>query len=274
MSAELSSQRVGFIGVGFMGEAILRGAIAAGGILPKNAWVYDIRQDHAEAVAEGHGARAAGSYGDLVREVDWVVFSAKPQNLDEILPPLADALSPGQWVLSIAAGVSTERLAAGLPDGTPVVRVMPNLAASVGEAATAICAGARADDSHTDLAEELFATVGRTVRVEEKYLDAVTGLSGSGPAFMFLAIEAMADAGVQIGLTFEQACLLAAQTALGAAKVVQERGVHPAVLKTQVTSPGGTTAAGLQELEAGAVRAAFAAAVRAAAERSRELGGG
>jgi pyrroline-5-carboxylate reductase len=271
--ADLSSQRVGFIGVGFMGEAILSGAIAARGIRPENAWVNDVRGDHADAVASRHGTHAAASIGELVAAVDWVVFSAKPQNLDAVLPELSAALAPGKWVLSIAAGVSTERLGAGLPDGTPVVRVMPNLAASVGEAATAICAGAHARETHTDLAEELFETVGRTVRVDENLLDAVTGLSGSGPAFIFLAIEAMADAGVQLGLTFEQACLLAAQTALGAAKVVQERGEHPAVLKTQVTSPGGTTAAGLQQLEAGAVRAAFASAVRAAAERSRELGG-
>ncbi len=272
MSAELSSQRVGFVGVGFMGEAILRGAIAEGGIRPENAWVTDVRADHAEAVAERHGAHVAASIGDLVHEVDWVVFSAKPQNLADILPELSAVMQPGQWVLSIAAGVSTDRLGSGLPDETPVVRVMPNLAASVGEAATAICAGAHAGDAHTGLAEALFGTVGRTVRVDEKLLDAVTGLSGSGPAFVFLAIEAMADAGVQLGLTFEQSCLLAAQTALGAAKVVQERGEHPAVLKTQVTSPGGTTAAGLQQLEAGSVRAAFAAAVRAAAERSQELG--
>lgn len=272
MSVELSSQRVGFIGVGFMGEAILRGAIAAGGIRPENAWVTDVRADHAKAVALRHGVRVSASAGDLVRGVDWVVFSAKPQNLDSVLPELSAAMRPGQWVLSIAAGISTDRLAAGLHDETPVVRVMPNLAASVGEAATAICAGAHATDAHTDLAEALFETVGGVVRVEERLLDAVTGLSGSGPAFIFLAIEAMADAGVQLGLTFEQSCLLAAQTALGAAKVVQERGEHPAVVKTQVTSPGGTTAAGLQQLEAGAVRAAFAAAVRAAAERSQELG--
>lgn len=271
--ADLSSQRVGFIGVGFMGEAILSGAVAAGGLRAENAWVNDVRVDHAEAVAERHGAHAASSIGELVAAVDWVVFSAKPQNLDGVLPGLAAALNPGQWVLSIAAGVSTERLGAGLPAGTAVVRVMPNLAASVGAAATAICAGEHADDAHMDLAEELFGAVGRTVRVGENLLDAVTGLSGSGPAFIFLAIEAMADAGVGLGLTFEQACLLAAQTALGAAKVVLERGEHPAVLKTQVTSPGGTTAAGLQQLEAGAVRAAFGAAVRAAAERSRELGG-
>lgn len=267
-------ESVGFIGVGNMGQSILKGGLESGVLEARSVYVTDAVRSQSENARERFGVRVADDMRALAESVDWFLFSAKPQNVVDVLPELAANLRQGQWVLSIAAGVRTLAIEAYLPNGTPVVRVMPNIAASVGAAATAICGGSAATETHLATAEALFASVGVTVRVPEQLMDAVTGLSGSGPAFVFLVIEALADAGVQNGLSFEQAKTLAAQTALGAAKMVIETDQHPSVLKTQVTSPGGTTAAGLAALERHGVRAGFADAVSDATARSRELGKG
>jgi pyrroline-5-carboxylate reductase len=267
-------QSVGFIGVGNMGQSILKGGLERGVLDAGSVYVTDAVRSQMEKARERFGVRLAADVAALSPLVDWFVFSAKPQNVGDVLPELSRHLRPGQWLLSIAAGVRTRTLEGYLPDGTPVVRVMPNIAASVGASATAICGGGHATERHLAAAETLFGSVGATVRTPETVMDAVTGLSGSGPAFVFVVIEALADAGVQNGLSFEQAKTLAAQTVFGAAKMVIETGEHPAVLKTQVTSPGGTTAAGLAALERLGVRAGFGAAVSAATERSRELGRG
>ncbi|MBM3214779.1 pyrroline-5-carboxylate reductase [Candidatus Poribacteria bacterium] len=263
---------VGFIGVGNMGMSILKGGLSAGVLESDSVLVFDALASQTAAARQEHGVRVAASLEDLVAQSDWIVFSAKPQNVAEVLPQVARHVRPGQWLLSIAAGVRTRSLEGYLPAETPVVRVMPNIAASVSEAATAICPGASATEEHLVQAERLFEAVGVTARLSESLMDVVTGLSGSGPAFAFLVIEALADAGVQNGLTFAQARVLAAQTLLGAAKMLLSGDAHPAQLKTMVTSPGGTTAAGLAALERLGLRAALAEAVTAATERSRELG--
>lgn len=265
---------VGFIGVGNMGQAILRGGLQQGVLEREKVYVTDVVRSQMETAQKRFGVQTAESLAALAERVDWFLFAAKPQNVAEVLPELSRHLRPGQWLLSIAAGVRTRALEGYLPEKTPVVRVMPNIAASVGAAATALCGGTYARESHLTKAETLFASVGVTIRVSESLMDTVTGLSGSGPGFVFLVIEALADAGVQNGLPFEQAKTLAAQTVLGAAKMVLETGQHPALLKTQVTSPGGTTAAGLAAMERRSVRAGIAEAVSAATERSRELGKG
>jgi pyrroline-5-carboxylate reductase len=270
----LRGARVGFIGVGKMGESILRGALARGVLRPEDVWVQDVVPVQTARAREAFGVHVAESVPALLSAVDWVLYCAKPQNVPEVLPVVGEHLGGGQWLASIAAGVPTSALEGYLPDKTPVVRVMPNIAASVGAAATVICGGAQVEDAHLQSAEALFGAVGRTLRLPESLMDAVTGLSGSGPAFVFVVIEALADAGVQTGLPFDQALLLASQTVFGAAKMVLESGEHPALLKTRVTSPGGTTAAGLLSLERGGLRAALAEAVVAATRRSRELGGG
>ncbi|MDA1190289.1 MAG: pyrroline-5-carboxylate reductase [Candidatus Poribacteria bacterium] len=272
MASNLRDHNIGFIGVGNMGESILRGALDGGVALAERIWVMDVRHDHAEAIAKRYGATAVRSLEQMFDAVEWAVFSAKPQNVPEVLAELKPHVGSDQWLLSIAAGVETKTLEAGLPDGTAVIRVMPNIAASVAASVTAICEGKSATATHVEAAETLFGAIGETVRVQEYLMDVVTGLSGSGPAFVFLVIEALADAGVQNGLTFDQAKLLATQTVLGSAKMLLEDGGHPARLKTLVTSPGGTTAAGLRELERGGLRAALANAVTAATERSKELG--
>lgn len=265
---------VGFIGVGNMGQAILRGGLRSGVLAKERVYVFDVVDSQREFVRERYGVQAVESLSALAERVDWYLFAAKPQNVVEVLPELSRYFRLGQWFLSIAAGVRTRSLEGYLPEGTPVVRVMPNIAVSVGAAATALCGGLHARESHLTKAEALFGAVGVTIRVAESLMDTVTGLSGSGPGFVFLIIEAFADAGVQNGLSFDQAKVLAAQTMFGAAKMVLETGEHPAFLKTQVTSPGGTTAAGLAAMERRGIRAGIAEAVSAATERSREMGKG
>ena len=270
----LSDCRIGFIGVGNMGVSILSGALAAGVVDPGNVRVFDVRREWAAETAKRHAVRAADDLRSLMAESELLLYAAKPQNLPEIRAQIAADLRADQWVLTIAAGIRTATWEEGISLNLPVVRVMPNIAASVRESMTAICGGAHADEKHLAAAEELFAAVGKTVRLPEGQMDVVTGLSASGPGFAFLIIEALADAGVQLGLTFDQARLLSSQMLLGSARMALEAGEHPAVLKTRVTSPGGTTAAGLAALEEGGLRTAIARAVKDATERAKQLGSG
>ncbi|GIX06892.1 MAG: pyrroline-5-carboxylate reductase [Candidatus Poribacteria bacterium] len=272
MSDPLKKDRIGILGAGNMGEAILRGVLARKVVAPEQLRVYDVLQHRVEHCVQTYGVGGAASLHELVENADWIVFSAKPQNVPEALGGVAPLLRPGQWIASIAAGVATGTLERYLPPETPVVRVMPNIAATVGEAISALCPGKHATSSHLAAAEAFFRGIGKTVRVDEFLMDAVTGLSGSGPAFVCVVIEALLDAGVRQGLSYDQARLLAAQTVYGAAKLILESQEHPAVWKSRVTSPGGTTAAGLRALEALGLRAALDAAVAEATERSRELG--
>jgi len=207
----------------------------------------------------------------MVAKADLVLLAVKPQMMGQVLQGLAQAVEK-QLVISIAAGIPTYYIETRFPRPVRVVRVMPNTPALVLEGASALCAGAHATADDLALARTIFEAVGRAVVLDETAMDAVTGLSGSGPAYIFVVIEALADAGVRVGLSRDVAQLLAAQTVLGSARMVLETGKHPAVLKDMVASPGGTTIAGLHALEAGALRATLLDAVEAAAERSRELG--
>jgi pyrroline-5-carboxylate reductase len=265
--------RLGILGVGNMGEAILRGVLRGRVLNASQIAIYDVVGEKVERLADELGVKGVASIADLADLSDAILYSAKPQNVPEVLPELAKHVSPPKFIISIAAGVKTERLESFFRDGIPVVRVMPNIAALVGEAASAICGGRFAAEEHLGFAREIFRSVGKVIVVEEKLMDVITGLSGSGPAFVFLVMEALADVGVQLGLTRQDATTLAVQTVLGAARMASETDEHLAALRNKVTSPGGTTAAGLFELEAGGVRAAIAKAVIAATNRSKELGG-
>ena len=258
------------LGGGKIGEALLSG------LLRGERGAADI------VVAEKHADRAsylAGTHG--VKIVDPVtaaglattlLLAVKPQDIDALLAELAPAVGPGHTVVSVAAGITTAHIEAVLPPGVAVVRCMPNTPALVDQAMTAICAGAHADEAHLAVAESLLGAVGRVVRVPENQLDAVTALSGSGPAYFFYLVEAMIDAGILLGLPRALAAELIVQTAIGSAVMLRDSGEHPVQLREAVTSPGGTTIAAIRELEVHGVRAALLAAIEAACARSRELG--
>jgi len=264
--------KLGFIGVGNMGSPIVKGVIRKKLVQPQDVFVTDIDKSKVASLKEQLGVGVVEDIGELLKAVDILLYAAKPQDVPKIFPQISAVISPPKWIISIAAGVKISTLESYLPDNIPVVRVMPNIAASVGEGAAAICGGKCALDEHIKKTEDIFNSVGKSIIIEEKHMDAVTGLSGSGPAFIFLIIEAFADAGVQVGLSRQHANTLAIQTVLGASKMASAEDSHLAVLKNMVTSPGGTTAAGLYELERGGLRCAIADAVTAATKRSAELG--
>src|SRR6476646_8720274 len=209
---------------------------------------------------------------DAAKLADVLIVAVKPQDIEPLLVTLAAAITPGTWVVSLCAGLPTSLYERHLPAGTPVVRVMPNTPMLVGEAMSAISAGSHADPEHLQLVQDLLSTVGKVVRVPESQQDAVTALSGSGPAYFFFLVEAMIDAGILLGLPRTLAADLIVQTALGAAVMMRDSGEHPVVLREAVTSPGGTTIAAIRELERHGVRAALIAAIEAAHDRSVELG--
>ncbi|MCZ6784334.1 MAG: pyrroline-5-carboxylate reductase [Proteobacteria bacterium] len=273
MIEELSEQRVGFIGCGAMAQALAGGLVAAG--LPAERILGSDPDPGSRVTFEkSAGAATRADNEDVVAESDLVVLAVKPAVVVPALEALAGsaALDERLWI-SIAAGVPIAALEGALPDGARVVRAMPNTPALVGAAATALCANPHATDADRAAASALFSAVGTTWEApNEAMLDAVTGLSGSGPAYVFLFLEALGDAGVRVGLPREAAFQLAFQTVYGAAKLALESGLHPAALKDRVCSPGGTTIAGLERLEALGVRAALYEAVAAATARSRELG--
>ncbi len=262
---------IAVIGAGQMGEALVGGWLAAKAAAPEALFATDTSVERRDLMKRRFGIRTGSDNREAAAWADVVVLAVKPQTLDGVVRDLAPALA-GKLVLSIAAGVTIERLAKLVPRGMRIVRAMPNMPVLVREGVSALSFGAGVTESDQQLARRLFEAVGRTVVVDERLMDAVTGLSGSGPAYVFLAIEALADGGVKMGLPRTVADLLAAQTLLGAAKLVLETGEHPAKLKDRVASPGGTTIAGLHRLEQGGFRAALIAAVEAAATRSVELG--
>jgi pyrroline-5-carboxylate reductase len=264
--------RFGFIGGGNLAEALVRGLLAAGAAEPDAVRASDPSDARRQHLEREYGITTAAGNAAVADFADVIVICTKPGMVAPALRSVRDQVMGGDLVVSVAAGISTRAIEAELPAGTRVVRAMPNTAAMAGAAATALSAGATAGPDELRLAEAIFAAVGTTVIVPEAQLDAVTGLSGSGPAFVMLVIEALADGGVRAGLPREVALALAAQTVLGAAKLQIDTGEHPAVLKDRVTSPGGTTIAGLSRLEQAGVRGAFIDAVHAAALRARELG--
>ena len=265
------SRVIAFIGVGRMGSALARGLVAAG-VPPERIWASDADASAARRLAEEIGVRVPGSNREAVGDADTVVLAVKPQVAKSVLQDLAPALTERHALVSIAAGISTAQLAdwSGLP-ARRIVRTMPNTPCLVGAGAVAMAIGPETDADAAEAARAVFEATSLVVTVDEKLIDAVTGLSGSGPAYVFLFLEALADGGVAAGLSRETAQSLAAQTVLGAAKMVVDLGAHPAQLRDQVTSPGGTTVAGLGVLEERGFRSAVIEAVQAAARRSREL---
>jgi pyrroline-5-carboxylate reductase len=269
------AQTIGFIGAGQMARALAQGFVAAGLVPGERIVACDPVAQAGEAFAAAvKGAALLASNSEIVQRADVVFLAVKPQNMPAVLTELAGKCGPQKLVISIAAGVPLARLSGGLKSDR-VVRVMPNTPALVGHGASCYALGAGATEADSQLASQLLSAVGRAFIVEEKLLDAVTGLSGSGPAFIYVMIEALADGGVRMGLPREIAAALAAQTVRGAAEMVLATGEHPAVLRDNVASPGGTTIAaiaGLQALEDRGLRAALIAAVEAATRRSQELG--
>ncbi len=272
MTKDGLGKKIAFLGAGNMAGALVRGLVAAGAASPDEILCTDVRQERLDELAKRHGVRTSSDNAESARWADVVVLATKPQVFDRLLPDVARGVRSDALVVSIAAGVPISIIEAKLPPGTRVVRTMPNTPCLVDAGATALAAGTHATAADVALARRIFAAVGVTVVLDESLLDAVTGLSGSGPAYMFLIIEALSDAGVKVGLHRDSAQLLAAQTVLGSAKLLLETGEHPGRLKDMVTSPGGTAIAGLHTLEAGGLRTTLINAVETATARSKQLG--
>ncbi len=265
-----TASKIAFIGAGNMATALIRSSIARGGHEPSSIGATDVRDQALDALVAQHGIRRFSSNVEACGWADVIVLAVKPQVMPTVLREISGA-SAGKLVISIAAGLSIAKLSELLGGHPRVVRAMPNTPAMVGEGATAIAAAPGTSAADLDTAEALLKTTGLVVRTDEKLLDAVTGVSGSGPAYAFIAIEALSDGGVRAGLSREVATQLAAQTLLGAAKLVLETGEHPGKLKDMVTSPGGPTIAAVAALEASGFRHALLEAVAAAVARSKEL---
>lgn len=266
-------QKIGFVGAGQMATALVKGIIRAGLVSAGDLWASDPDQQARERFAAATGAKTLADNAGLVEQVDVVVLAVKPSVAASVLDQLAPGLGGSKLLVSIVAGVRIAKLMERLGSQARVVRVMPNTPCMVGCGASAFSRGGCATIEDARLVETLLGAVGLVVEVDERLLDAVTGLSGSGPAFVYLVIEALSDGGVCMGLPRATAVKLAAQTVLGAAQMVLSTGEHPAVLRDRVASPAGTTIAGIRALEAGGVRAALMAAVQAATQRSQELAG-
>jgi pyrroline-5-carboxylate reductase len=266
------TDRVAILGVGKMGEALLAGLLRAGRS-PGDVVVSTRRADRASTVRERFGVEALSS-ADAVKSADTLVITVKPQDMAALLSEVEPYVTRDQLVVSVAAGITTSFIERRLVDNVPVVRVMSNTPVLVDEAMSAISAGTHADESHLLRTEALLIPVGRTIRVPESQQDAVTALSGSGPAYFFYLVEAMTDAGIALGLPRQVAHDLIVQTAIGAAVMLRDSGEHPVTLREAVMSPAGTTIAALKEMEEYRVRAAMLAALGAARDRSRELASG
>ncbi len=269
----LKDKRIGFIGGGNMGEALISGLIMANSAKPENITCSDVRKDALQELKDKYGVNTTTDNNEVVRNSDIIVYATKPQILASVLKETADALDQSKLVISIAAGVPLAAIASGVGKELRLIRVMPNICAFVKESATAIAAGDFVLEGDVEMAKEIFDSVGISVFIQENVLmDAFTGLSGSGPAYMFLIIEAMADAGVKMGLSRKDSLLLSAQTMLGSAKMLLESKEHPGQLKDRVTSPGGTSIAGIHTLEQGGLRTTIIDCVEVATKRSKELG--
>ena len=269
----VSCESLGFAGAGQMATALARGLTASGLVPAERVCAFDPDRAAAERFSTETGCRTVPDFADLWEPGGVIVLAVKPQIMPKVLADAASLVRPDHLVVSIAAGVSLDTLQSGLGADCRLVRVMPNTPALAGCGAAACAGGGAATDDDVHLVRQLLGSVGLAIQVAEPLLDAVTGLSGSGPAYVYQFIEALSDGGVRMGLPRESATRLAAQTVLGAAKMVLETGRHPGELKDAVTSPGGTTIAGIHALEQGGLRAAVMNAVQAATERSRELGG-
>jgi pyrroline-5-carboxylate reductase len=270
MAAKLN---IGFLGAGKMATALAKGFISAGLVMPAEVLASDPSAAARSAFTRDTGAKATTSNLDVVKFANLIIIAVKPHFVNDLLNEIRVAMTPKHLVLSIAAGATIAQLERGLGGGR-VIRVMPNTAALIGASASAYSKGKAATEADGALTERLFGAVGIIIEVKEPLLDAVTGLSGSGPAYVFVIIEALSDGGVAAGLPRDVATKFAAQTLAGAARLVLETGLHPGALKDMVASPGGTTIEGLHELEKGKIRGTLISAVRAATEKAKKLGQG
>jgi pyrroline-5-carboxylate reductase len=269
----LKNKIIAIIGTGNMGDALVSGLIGSGSSKPKNIICSDVRKDKLDQIKSKYKVRTTTSNLKAVSEADIVIYAVKPQLMAAVLNETGNKLDMSKLVISIAAGVPLAAMESCIEKDMRLIRVMPNIAAAVKEAATAIAAGAHATKEDVELAMQIFNSIGRCIFLKENYLmDAITGLSGSGPAYIFLIVDALADAGVKMGLSRQDSLFLAAQTILGSAKLLIETQEHPGQLKDKVTSPGGTAIAGLATLEGGGLRTTLINAVEAATKRSKELG--
>jgi pyrroline-5-carboxylate reductase len=272
-----ASMRVAVLGAGKMGGILLQ-AFLHSGLFTKQQIVATVaHEERAEALGKQFGITVTTDNLAAATGADVILLGVKPQQMTDVVGGIASALRPAQalrsgtLLVSFAASVKTSSIEGAAGPGIAVIRAMPNTPAKLGAGVTALCCGAHVTDEQLALAQRIFDTVGRTVIVDEKHMDAVTGLSGSGPAFLYIIIEALAEAGVNVGLPRDTATLLAAQTTFGAAKMVLETGSHPALLKDEVTTPAGCTVDGILELEEGGLRVTLIKAVKRATQRAREL---
>ncbi len=270
----VDERRIAILGAGKIGEALIIGLLASGWRSADELAASTRREERAAELRELYGVAATTSNAEAAAGAGVVVLAVKPQDIDALLGEIGGLLSSEQTVLSIVAAIPTAQIERRLAPDVPVVRAMPNAPALVHEGMAGICAGAHADEEHLRIAEDVLAHVGAVVRVPERYMDAVTAVSGSGPAYFALLAEAMIEAGILLGLSREISTQLVVQTMLGTAKLLRDEKMHPVELRETVTSPGGTTIRAIRELERAGVRAAFLNAIQAAMERSQELARG
>jgi pyrroline-5-carboxylate reductase len=270
----IDPRRIAVLGAGKIGEALIAGLLSSEWRTRGDIVATGRRTDRLSELHERYGIRTTLSNPDAAARSALVVIAVKPQDIDPLLAEIGGIIERDQTVLSVAAAIPTSRIERGLEDGVPVVRAMPNTPSVVHEGVAGVCAGTHADEEHLRLAEEALAHLGAVVRVAEPYMDAVTAVSGSGPAYFALLSEAMIEAGILLGLSREISTQLVVQTMLGTAKQLRDLKLHPVELREMVTSPGGTTIAAIHELESAGVRAAFLNAIQAAMSRARELASG
>jgi pyrroline-5-carboxylate reductase len=269
-----NGRKVAILGLGTIGESLLKGLLSGGWREPAEVSVTVRDEERAAELGSTYGVSAGTSNAEAIAGASLVVIAVKPQDFDVLLGEIGGLLTPEQTVLSVAAAIPTSAIESRIDAGVPVVRSMPNRPATVHEGIAGVCAGAHAGDEHLMLAEEALSHLGAVVRVPERYMDAVTAVSGSGPAYFALLAEAMIEAGILLGLSREISTQLVVQTMLGTAHLLRDENIHPVELREQVTSPGGTTIRASRELERAGVRAAFLNAIQAAMERSQELAQG
>ena len=270
----IKGRSVGFVGAGNMGEALIKGLLAAKLVPAETIHATDVRLERLKELNRQYGIQVSSDNAELMRHADIVILAVKPQIMDAVLTEIAPAVTRRKLLISIAAGVSTATIRAVLHKDARLIRVMPNTPALVREGVTAVAKAEGLEAGDLETAGEIFSAVGRVVVLGEELMDAVTGLSGSGPAYIAVVIESLADGGVRMGLDRITAMTLATQTVLGAATLLRETGLHPGAVKDMVCSPGGTSIAGIAALEEGGIRTTFIKAVERATQRSRELGQG
>ena len=268
----LRNKTVGFVGTGNMGEALIHGLLYGHLCRPEQIICADVRPERLKAIRETYGVRGTTHNIEVVKQSDIVILSVKPQIMKQVVDEITKYLDLSKLIISIAAGVPLAAIESCAQKELKLVRVMPNICVSVREGVSAIAGGKHIQKEDLMIAKTIFDSVGKSLFIEENLLDAVTGLSGSGPAYIFLIIDALADAGVKVGLSRNDSLILASQTVLGAAKMLIETKEHPGKLKDMVTSPGGTAIAGLHTLEAGGLRTTLINAVEVATDRSKALG--